>query len=707
MMGLLRLLVLGTRGNWRRLAGIVAGVGVGVLLALLLVAGSHALEARDIRSSWQHPAVNDIADAQADDIIAASSNDIFDGRRIERLDVAVPAQQAEILPGLPAPAPGTYLASPALEALIEDTPAAEFQSRYGEPSGTVPDTLLASPDSLVVVVGGTYEDVSVMSSAGAVDTFDTGAFGGNQNYQTLAVIGGLALLIPAFLLVAVSTTLGSAARAEQWQTLRTIGASRKLIRRVAATESAGTALAGAALGVGLFFVLRPLLALLPVAGERLVATDLAVSPGAVVTVVVAVLLGSVVAASRGARRADSSANSQTVFEKRPRVMTVIPLVAGLAMFLLINAFADEIPVPQEIPIVASFALLAIGLLVAGPFLTWLAGTWFARMAHTGAPVIASRRLVVTPRAAFRSVAGLVAATFVITMFAFSASAQARADDYTTDPLLPRGAVAATATDSAELSEHTVEESFADISGVSGVYFTYTDGDGLYIGGEAARMLTEGSFAGDVGELSGGVNSLVPDGPGVLESTVPSLSDMRVRNIIVQTDGHASTVEEVRTVLLDMRGIDPSAGAWTREEVLEDPDSDLATQFAEIGRLAIIIVTLLAAAVLTTATIAALYDRKRSFGLLRLVGMPRHTLRKIISWETLVPLLSNLIPAILLGWFTANMLITGLSEDRTLSWPDPLLALSLVASAIMATVSIIIAARVGNAITRPAENTRSE
>ena len=713
-MGPLRLLIFGTRGNWGRLAGIAVGVAIGVLLALLLVAGANALETRDIRSSWLQPSVSnwlqlsvsEPSTATTGDTIAAASGDIFGGNQIDRLDIAVPAHGGTTLPGMEAPAPGTYLASPALAELIKNSPPTQLQDRYGEQSGTIPASLLASPDSLVVVVGGTLEEVSALSSAGVVESFRSGAYGGNENYQTLALVGALAMLIPAFLLVAVSTTLGSAARAERWQTLRTIGASRRLVKRIALAEAAGTAILGAALGVGGSFALRPLLALIPVAGERLVADDLTVSNTVVLVVAVAVLIGAVLAASRSARRTGSSATSQAVFEKTPHFARVIPLLSGLGLFILLSTFPDQMPVPLVVPIVASFALLAIGLLIAGPYFTWLTGTWFARLAQTGDAVIASRRIVRTPRAGFRSVAGLVAATFVITVFAFSASALVSADAYTSDPLLPDDAVAANVNPYTTITAASIEERLGQVSGITGVYFSYTDGEVTYIAGDDARMLTNDAFAGDIGEVTGGIYSLAPDGPALHEATISTLDGMRISDIIARTDGRASSIEEARTALLTLGGVDRSAGVSTRGEHVADPDSDLATQFTEIGRLAIVIVTLLAAAALAIATIAALYDRKRTFSLLQLVGMPRSTLTKIVAWEITVPLLSILAPTVLLGWFTAHILITNLSE-RSLSWPDSLLGTTLAATGLMAGVSIVLAARVGIAITRSPESTRRE
>ncbi|AQP47518.1 hypothetical protein BW730_08465 [Tessaracoccus aquimaris] len=705
-MSVLRLLILGTRRGWGRLAGIVVGVAVGVVLALLLVAGSNALETRDVRASWLTPSVGDVGEASPSDALAAPMIDTYEGRNITRLDVAIPADATVRLPGLDTPTPGTYLASPALQKLIDSTPGDDLGERYGTPAGTIPADLLAGPDSLAVVVGASALDLSMVSSAGPVESFGGEAYGGNQNYQTLAMIGALALLIPAFLLVSVATSLGAAARSERWQTLLTIGAPRRTVKRIAVAEATGTATVGAALGVAAFFALRPVLALLPVDGQRLVASDLTVPLPTIVALAVVVILGAVLAAARGARRTGTSTATHAVFEKRPSIWRLTPLLAGIAIFSLVNVFAKAIPVPLAIPVVGCFALLAVGLLVAGPYFTWLSGAALARLTGTGSGVIASRRIVRTPRAGFRSVAGLVVATFIITVFAFATSAHVGDGDFTSKPLMPADAVAAAVHPGSDLTPGAADEALRRVPGVTAVYFTYTDGEGVYLDGAAARALTGGAFTGDVAELVGGVYSLTPDPPALKEAHVATLDGMAVGDIVVRTDAEPDAIERARTALLSLHGVDRSVGAWTRAESMHFADSDLASQFTEIGRLAIVIVTGLAAAVLTVSTIAALYDRKRTFGLLQLIGMPSNTLRRVISWETLAPLLSIVVPAIALGWFTAYMLITTLS-GRTIGWPDSLLLISLAATAVMAVIAIAIASRVGIRLARASENTHQE
>src|SRR5580693_8576044 len=57
----------------------------------------------------------------------------------------------------------------------------------------------------------------------------------------------------------------------------------------------------------------------------------------------------------------------------------------------------------------------VGLVVAGPWFTWAAARLFGSMSRGAAPLLASRRLADNPKAAFRSVTGLVLAVFLGTM----------------------------------------------------------------------------------------------------------------------------------------------------------------------------------------------------------------------------------------------------------------------------------------------------
>ncbi|HEY3882187.1 MAG TPA: carboxymuconolactone decarboxylase family protein [Trebonia sp.] len=65
--------------------------------------------------------------------------------------------------------------------------------------------------------------------------------------------------------------------------------------------------------------------------------------------------------------------------------------------------------------VSSFALIIVGLFIAGPWLTMAAARAMARWTSRAGTLIAARRIADDPKAAFRAVSGLVLALFVTTV----------------------------------------------------------------------------------------------------------------------------------------------------------------------------------------------------------------------------------------------------------------------------------------------------
>jgi hypothetical protein len=75
------------------------------------------------------------------------------------------------------------------------------------------------------------------------------------------------------------------------------------------------------------------------------------------------------------------------------------------------------------------------------------------------------------------------------------------------------------------------------------------------------------------------------------------------------------------------------------------------------------------------------ERQRVIGLMRLMGMPRGSLRRIVALETALPLIAVLALAIVLGFAAAWCIIDGTSS-HTVGLPDRWYALSIVAGLMM-------------------------
>src|SRR5690606_5890915 len=98
-------------------------------------------------------------------------------------------------------------------------------------------------------------------------------------------------------------------------------------------------------------------------------------------------------------------------ERRPGMLRALPLLAGLALLVAMQ-WIDLGP----LAIVGGFVLTAAGLVVIGPWLTFIAGSALRRHARTAPGIIAASRIRSRPAAIFRSVSGLILAVFMVSVF---------------------------------------------------------------------------------------------------------------------------------------------------------------------------------------------------------------------------------------------------------------------------------------------------
>ena len=721
-------LALGTRRDRGRLLGMVAGVAVGVSLFLLLLGAYHALGEREERTAWTQfgagdaglTYVGDPGDVPADAVLAATGRDLVRGQVVTRIDLAGPAEEAAgatspvgPVPGVGAvPAPGTTWLSPALAELVAALPADQLGDRFGTVAGTVGTDALGSPDALVAVTGASRDELAETSDAAVVRSFTGRPYGGNSNYQVVALVGSVAILFPVLLLVGIVTDLGAAQRRERWTTLRLMGATRGDTARMAAVETGATALGGALLGTGLARLLVPLAAQLRIYDGRLFASDLVTSPLVAGLAVVVATAASVAVAVRRATRSDRGplSTARETAEQRPRATRLLVLAAGLAALLGISvAGLAGVAVPGlDLLLVGGFVVTSVGLVLAGPWATLLVSRVALRHARSASGMVALSRIARTPRATFRSVSGLVIAVFMVSVFAVAATTAFAGGPDVELTALDRSVVqvgvdpglggvgedGSGGDDSggASVPGLTIAEmrsevaGLADVAGVTRVVVAGTivdDFDGTLVldAADAEAIGVAVPSAAQVVTVLRGVDDQV-------EAVDPSVRDAAVpTQLLVLTDGSSAAVDRARTALetsdLPVLGF-PS----TRAEQVIDTSDSTAASFAAMANVGMAIATLVASASLTVATVAGVLDRRRTFGLLRLVGMPVRTLRSIVVKEAAVPLLAVTLAAVVLGFVVAWTIITGLSGgDRRVGWPDWSYVATLAAASLLAVVSV--------------------
>jgi hypothetical protein len=399
----LRLAVSGGREAITRLVILTIGVGLGVGLLLTAVAAINAVSTWNGRHAWFWTGS---AWSPAGPATGAAplwwhpSNDTFDGQPIDRFDVAATGASSPVPPGISHdPGPGQYYASPALVALMRTTPANQLADRYpGHLAGTIGDAALPSPNSLVLIEGRTPAQLAHTPDSVRVRSIATtvsGNPGSNQsevNPQGLTYLpadGGapasatdiilsvvaLAILAPVLIFIGTATRLSAARREERFAAMRLVGATRTQVSLLAATESTVAATLGAAAGFGIFFLPRTPVAAIPFIGAPFFPSDLALSLFDVLVVAIGVPLAAAAAARLALRRVHISplGVARRATPKPPGVWRVVPLLAGLAELGFWTVHGHPASISGQVQaFTSSFAIIIVGVFIAGPWLTMAA-----------------------------------------------------------------------------------------------------------------------------------------------------------------------------------------------------------------------------------------------------------------------------------------------------------------------------------------------
>ena len=509
----------------------------------------------------------------------------------------------------------------------------------------------------------------------------------------------LAMLAPVLIFIATATRLSAARREQRFAAMRLVGATRRQVSLLAATESTAAAVLGVAAGFGIFFLLRAPVAGIPFLGEPFFPADMSLSPPDILAVAIGVPVAAAVAARLALRRVHISplGVARRATPRPPRAWRVLPLLAGLAElgFFVVHGTPAS-PGGELWALLSGFLLIIVGLVIAGPWLTMAAARVMARRTSRPGALIAARRLADDPRAAFRAVSGLVLALFIttvavvgittqdakdVTRFATPAAAavvtdQLAASGSFTSAQEPAAAGAGPAAPAAPLAAR-----LRGIPGVQGVVVVRADPK-LTIPGTFHNLGTSGRLqpgSGGRGLVRAARDRSRPwplpgrgDGGGVpgrrvrgpLDGTtsagitwpavnVPAsrLDSLGVDAINVGTNGSVPAVEQARTVLENAPAYAAPGGPSTLGDLIRQ-DNSANNAYQQLANTVILVSLPIAGCTLAAAIAAGLADRKRPFSLLRLTGARLATLRRVVALESAVPLLAVAAVAIGTGFGAA-------------------------------------------------------
>jgi hypothetical protein len=707
----LRLTVTGGREAVTRLVIVAIAVGIGVGLLLTAVAAVNAVNTQNDRYAWLDTRAGNPPQTgsggrhtgPAAPLRVLITTDEFDGQTIYRADVAATGPASPVPPGIRSdPGPGQYDISPALSALLRAVPATELADRYpGHQAGLIGQTGLPSPDSLVIVVGRSAAQMAHLPGTAEVTSFNTappGSNGGVNQGDGLGAKGldlvlsvvALALLLPVLIFIGTATRLSAARREQRFAAMRLVGATPRKISLIAAVESTVATAAGVAIGFGLFVVMRVPLAAIRFTGQAFFPAELSLSLPDILAVAVAVPAAAAVVARLALRRVNISPLGVTrrVTPPPPRPWRVLPLLAGLADLGFFAVHGEPASNSGQIlAFTTGFALIMVGLVIAGPWLTMAGARVLARRASRPGTLIAARRLADDPRAAFRAVSGLVLALFIFTVAAALIATQ------DTKHVAPADGAAASSTlidqfsnlnggsaaGSAPPPPATVLTRLRHIPGVQDVVefrvapgLTITNPQ-LQIQGFPAAVVSCAQLASDPGLgrcPAGAAAAKVPasltdiGGGNLADFTWPAadvparrLDSLPLASLDVATNGSQPAIEQARTVLENAypTGTGSPPPQTLGEDTAADNGGDNA--FQQLADVVILTSLAIAGCTLAVSVAGGLADRKRPFSLLRLTGARLGMLRRVIALESAVPLLAVAAVAIGTGFGASAMYAT--------------------------------------------------
>ena len=666
-------------------------LGVGMLLACL--AGANGLHAQTDRGAWLDTSAQAVAPTSTSGRLWwLTSTDEFSNQEIDRVDIAASGPNAPVPPGIPhLPGPGEYYASPALTTLLRSEPANELRDRYpAHQIGTIGAAALPSPNSLIIVIGHTARQLSQAPGAvevGAIQSTPASCYacqnttGSGPVLQFILAGGAVALLLPILILIATASRLSAARREERFAAMRLVGATPRQISAVSAVEAAVAAVAGVAAGFALFFVFRPLLYHVPFTGAPFAQGDLSLQWIDIALAVIGVPVAAVVSARLALRRVQISplGVSRRASSRPPRIVRIIPLLAGIAVL----AYFDAVGKPgsngsQILELLVGFVLLIVGLVLAGPWFTTAGSRLMAKRANRPATLIAGRRLLDNPKAAFRFISGLVIALFVASAMIGALSSIAAATSSSSGGSAGRDTLSelfcsfymSNCPASAEVSSvpGQVLDELRSTPGVRAVTVVHQNPTQAQLGtsfgvvacDQLAKTPAIGKCAPGATEASIGyfLSNLLGHNSNASSTVWPSahlsaadVARLPVDAVVVATNGSSGSLERARTTL---ERAFPFQGAPVAVDALDPSTARLLTMIQDMTDVIIVASLIIAACSLAVTIAAGLGERKRPFSLLRLTGVPTALLHRVVALESALPLFLVAAVSIVVGLVSAAL-----------------------------------------------------
>ena len=632
------------------------------------------------------------------------------------------------------PADNEIWVTPALKRLIDEHQLLKERYQGLTIKSKFPESLAPSPDSLMLLFR--ISDAALknpQARLGAISASDIEKIRANQKmknnsqnqlFYTIIIAIGVILITPVLVLVTEVARINITQRERKYATLSLVGATMHQIGLIITIEALPLGLVGTALGLLLFTQFGiPILSQISLNGSAFWMSDLGLPRpiyGIIGVLIVACILLSNLQVVRRIKLSPLIVSRSNGVKKHPSMLSAIPLIAGIGGLYLLSGYgkswyADN-TATGSIVIASLLLLIIIGIVMCGPYLIYLLSFAMEKISQRASGILATYRLRLTSRNTFRSISGIVIALFVgsllVTLLAIvQHSSEKRSETVPIVSLLPIDKLqrplqikiteSSKGIDEALISKLENNTTLADLATQTYIqkYFQAK--------GDEENAL-QGNYYDSCQQLQRRTQLLCPDNFSgkpiitVQQTTVDSSGTMRAQTRIV----NANTVNgEISTSSYVIIAKNQAAYAQIIELAESIASSyqrktgavvtvgysrfDTMNPAAQIKNLSKLIVAILAVVIATgglsifVSVVGNIYERKRTFIQLRILGANLSNLICSLAAEIAMPLTMLSVVAVSLGVFSCYFLLSTIdafhNDQLTFTFPGAHLWVALFAA----------------------------
>lgn len=606
------------------------------------------------------------------------------------------------------PADNEIWVTPALKRLIDEHQL--LKERYQELTikSKFPESLAPSPDSLMLLFR--ISDAALknpQARLGAISASDIEKIRANQKmknnsqnqlFYTIIIAIGVILITPVLVLVTEVARINITQRERRYATLSLVGATTHQIGLIITLEALPLGLVGTALGLLLFTQFGiPILSQISLNGNAFWMSDLNLPQpiySIIGVLIVACILLSNLQVVRRIKLSPLIVSRSNGVKKHPSMLSAIPLIAGIGGLYLLSGYgkswyADN-TATGSIVIASLLLLIIIGIVMCGPYLTYLLSFAMEKISQRASGILTTYRLRLTSRNTFRSISGIVIALFVgsllVTFLAIvQHSSEKRSETVPIVSLLPidklqRPLQIKITESSKEIDEALISKLENNTALADLATQTYIQKYFQAKGDEENTL--RGNYYDSCQQLQRRTQMLCPDSFSgkpiitVQQITVDSSGAMRAQTRIVDANtvnGEISTssyviVAKNQAVYAQMiELVENIASSYRRKTgavvTVGYSSLDTMNSAAQIKNLSKLIVTILAVVIATgglsifVSIVGNIYERKRTFIQLRILGANLSNLICSLAAEIAMPLIMLSVVAVSLGIFSCYFLLS--------------------------------------------------